>query len=174
MGARDSTEEHRAATPLELLFDLCFVVAVSRAASLLHHAVSHGDAGSAVVSYVLVFFAIWWAWMNFTWFASAYDNDDAVYRLLVFVQITGVLILAAGVPRAFDHRDFDVVFVGYLVLRAGLVTLWLRAGHHDLPRRRTTRQEQSPHPCRSVCHPAVSGRRCRQYSLPSGSGGRGE
>jgi low temperature requirement protein LtrA len=140
MGARDSTEEHRASTPLELLFDLCFVVAVSRGASLLHHAVSLGDAGSAVASYVLVFFAIWWAWMNFTWFASAYDNDDAVYRLLVFVQITGVLILAAGVPRAFDHRDFDVVFVGYLVLRAGLVTLWLRAGHHDLPRRRTTRR----------------------------------
>jgi low temperature requirement protein LtrA len=137
MGARDSAEAHRAATPLELLFDLCFVVAVSRAATLLHHAVSHGDAGSAVVSYVLVFFAIWWAWMNFTWFASAYDNDDAVYRLLVFVQITGVLILAAGVPRAFEHRDFDVVFVGYLVLRAGLVTLWLRAGRHDPPRRST-------------------------------------
>ena len=50
-----------------------------------------GDAGSAVVSYLLVFFAIWWAWMNFTWFASAYDNDDVVYRLLVLVQIAGVL-----------------------------------------------------------------------------------
>ena len=49
--------------------------------------------------------------MNFTWFASAYDNDDVVYRLLTLVQITGVLILAAGVPRAFDHRDFDIVFV---------------------------------------------------------------
>ena len=137
MGARDTNEEHRAATPLELLFDLCFVVAVSRAASLLHHAVSHGSAGRAVVSYVLVFFAIWWAWMNFTWFASAYDNDDVIYRLLVFVQITGVLILAAGVPRAFQHRDFDIVLVGYVVIRAGLVSLWLRAGRHSPPRRRT-------------------------------------
>ena len=69
-----------------------------------------------------MFFAIWWAWMNFTWFASAYDNDDVVYRLLTLVQITGVLILAAGVPRAFEHRDFDIVFVGYLVIRAGLVS----------------------------------------------------
>jgi low temperature requirement protein LtrA len=89
------------------------------------------------VSYVLVFFAIWWAWMNFTWFASAYDNDDVVYRLLVLVQITGVLILAAGVPHAFAHRDFDIVFVGYVVIRAGLVSLWVRAGRHDPPRRRT-------------------------------------
>jgi low temperature requirement protein LtrA len=137
MGSRDASEEHRASTPLELLYDLCFVVAIGRAASLLHHAISHGDAGYAVVSYVLVFFAIWWAWMNFTWFASAYDNDDVVYRVLVFVQMTGVLILAAGVPRAFEHRDFDIVLVGYLVMRAALVTLWLRAAHHD-PEGRTT------------------------------------
>src|SRR3954465_1369393 len=63
MGSRDTSEEHRASTPLELLYDLCFVVALARAATLLHHDVSHGDAGYAVVSYVLVFFAIWWAWM---------------------------------------------------------------------------------------------------------------
>jgi low temperature requirement protein LtrA len=138
MTSRDTDEEHRASTPLELLFDLCFVVAVARAASLLHHAVAAGDAGSAVVSYVLVFFAIWWAWMNFTWFSSAYDNDDVVYRLLTMVQITGVLILAAGVPRAFDHRDFDIVFVGYVVMRAGLVSLWLRAARYDDVRRSTT------------------------------------
>jgi low temperature requirement protein LtrA len=138
MTSRDTDEEHRASTPLELLFDLCFVVAVARAASLLHHAIAAGDAGSAVVSYVLVFFAIWWAWMNFTWFSSAYDNDDVIYRLLTLVQITGVLILAAGVPRAFDHRDFDIVFVGYLVIRTGLVTLWLRAARYDEARRATT------------------------------------
>jgi low temperature requirement protein LtrA len=128
MGARDVHEEHRASTPLELLFDLCFVVAVSRAASLLHHVESVGHAGTAVVSYLFVFFAIWWAWVNFTWFASAYDNDDVVYRLLVFVQITGVLILAAGVPEAFEHRTIDTVVVGYLVMRAALVTLWCAPG----------------------------------------------
>jgi low temperature requirement protein LtrA len=138
MSARDTREEHRAATPLELLFDLTFVVAVARAASLLHHAESADHIGHAVVSYVLVFFAIWWAWMNFTWFSSAYDNDDVIYRLLTLVQMTGVLVLAAGIPRAFDHRDFDVVFVGYCVMRVGLVTLWLRAARHDRGRRITT------------------------------------
>jgi low temperature requirement protein LtrA len=112
-------------------------VAVAQASNRLHHGVADGGAVSAVVSYVLVFFAIWWAWMNFTWFSSAYDNDDVPYRLLTFVQIVGVLILAAGVPRAFDNRDFDVVFVGYLVMRVGLVSLWLRAAYHDLGHRRT-------------------------------------
>ena len=75
----------------------------------------------------MVFFAIWWAWMNFTWFASAYDNDDVLYRLGVFVQIAGVLILAAGVPRAFASASFAIVTLGYAVMRVGLVSLWLRA-----------------------------------------------
>ena len=129
MTSRDTDEEHRASTPLELLFDLCFVVAVAagRRRSCTMRSPT-ATPGSAVVSYVLVFFAIWWAWMNFTWFSSAYDNDDVVYRLLTLVQITGVLILAAGVPRAFEHRDFDVVFVGYLVMRVGLVTPLVAGG----------------------------------------------
>ena len=45
-----------------------------------------------------MFFAIWWPWVNFTWFASAYDTDDVPYRLLAFVQMGGVLIVAAGHP----------------------------------------------------------------------------
>jgi low temperature requirement protein LtrA len=136
MAARDTAETGRAATPLELLFDLCFVVAVAQASGRLHHAVADGGAGSAVVSYVLVFFAIWWAWMNYSWFSSAYDNDDVPYRLLTLVEIAGVLILAAGVPRAFDDRNFDVTFLGYLVMRVGLVALWLRAARHDPAHRR--------------------------------------
>ena len=57
--------------------------------------------------------------MNFTWFASAYDTDDVAYRLAVFVQIVGVLILAAGVPRRSTHQDFAIVTLGYVVMRVG-------------------------------------------------------
>ena len=77
------------------------MVAVSQASAQLHHALGAGHFHTAVVGYLLVFFAIWWAWVNFTWFASAYDVDDLLYRLLTFVQIVGVLILAAGVDSAF-------------------------------------------------------------------------
>jgi len=135
MVARDTGEPHRVATSLELLFDLCFVVAVARAAAQLHHDLSAGHAGHGVLGYVMVFFAIWWAWVNFTWFASAYDTDDAVYRLTTLIQISGVLILAAGVTRAADHDDFRVVTVGYVVMRLALVAQWLRAAHGDPPRR---------------------------------------
>src|SRR5688572_24301986 len=108
MVPRRQTHGPRSATPLELFFDLCFVVAVAALAERLHHALaeSHFD---AIVAYVMVFFAIWWAWMNFTWFASAYDCDDGPYRLATFVQIAGVLVLAAGVPRAFDSKDFGLI-----------------------------------------------------------------
>ncbi|HEY1489311.1 MAG TPA: low temperature requirement protein A, partial [Micromonosporaceae bacterium] len=137
MVARDTTEEHRASTPLELLFDLCFVVAVSQASDRLHHALTSGEVGHGIGGYLLVFFAIWWAWVNFTWFASAYDNDDVAYRVTTLVQITGALILAAGVPRAFDDNNFTVVVIGYVVMRLAMVGQWLRAAYSD-PYRRWT------------------------------------
>jgi low temperature requirement protein LtrA len=131
MVARRSDEEHRASTPLELLFDLCFVVAVSQAASELNHSISGGRLGPGIVGYLMVFFAIWWAWMNFTWFASAYDTDDLAYRLLTFVQITGALILAAGVAGAFEHGDYATITLGYVVMRVAMVAQWLRAARAD-------------------------------------------
>jgi len=137
MRPRDPAEPHRVATPLELLFDLCFVVAVAQASAHLHHGLSAARWGETILGYTLVFFAIWWAWMNFTWFSSAYDTDDIAYRLTTFVQITGVLILAAGVPRAFDNKDFTVVVAGYVVMRIGLITQWLRAARGDRRGRKT-------------------------------------
>ncbi|GAB2839454.1 low temperature requirement protein A [Actinocorallia aurea] len=127
MGGRDPEEEHRASTPLELFFDLCFVVAVAQAGTALHHAIGEGHVAHGVGAYLMVFFAIWWAWMNFTWFASAYDTDDVPYRLTVLVQITGSLIIAAGVPRAFESEDFTVIVLGYVVMRTALIAQWLRA-----------------------------------------------
>jgi low temperature requirement protein LtrA len=131
MVARDRDEEHRASTPLELLFDLCFVVAVAQAALRLHHGIAEGHTGSTLVIYAAVFFAIWWAWVNFTWFASAYDTDDVPYRLLTMLQIAGVLVVAAGVPSAFEHHDFTAITVGYVIMRVAMIVQWLRAAAAD-------------------------------------------
>ena len=76
MLGRDPAEEGRGATPLELFFDLVVVVAVALAAGRLHHALVEGVGVASPLSDLLVFIAIWLAWMNFTWFASAYDTDD--------------------------------------------------------------------------------------------------
>lgn len=131
MRARRPDEKHRAATPLELLFDLCFVVAAAQAGARLVHALAEGDTGHGVTGYLLVFFAIWWAWVNFTWFASAYDTDDVPYRLATLVQMAGVLVLAAGIPRAFDDGDYGVAITGYVIMRVALAAQWLRAARGE-------------------------------------------
>lgn len=136
MTPRDPEEVHRVATPLELFFDLVFVVAIASAAAELHHGLSAGHL-DAIVGFVLVFFAIWWAWMNYTWFASAYDSDDVVFRLLTFTIMTGSLMLAAGVPDLFDDGQSGVVVAGYAVMRLGMVALWLRAAAAHPEGRRT-------------------------------------
>ncbi len=134
--ARDRDEPHRTATPLELFTDLCVVVAVAQAGTSLHHAIVDDRVASGLSHYALVFFAIYWAWLNFTWFASAYDNDDVGYRLLTLLQVVGVLILAAGVPRAFDDH-FATVVLGYVVMRIALVIQWIRVSYDDPACRQT-------------------------------------
>ena len=136
MSGRDVHEPHRVSTTLELLFDLTFVVAIASSAAQLHHEVSAGHLGTGLLGYATGFLSIWWAWMGFTWFASAYDCDDAGYRVMTMMQMVGVLILAAGVPKA-AHGDFTTAVIGYSVMRIGLLVLWLRAAHGDPKRRRT-------------------------------------
>ncbi len=118
---------HRASSPLELLFDLTFVVAVSSLTRELAEGIHAGNAGS-IPAFLMVFAAVWWAWINFTWFASAFDVDDALYRVLTLVQMAGVLVLAAGVPTAFEHNDFRAITVGYVIMRIAMLGQWLRAG----------------------------------------------
>ncbi|MGH2392341.1 MAG: low temperature requirement protein A [Candidatus Limnocylindria bacterium] len=131
MTGRDPNEPHRTASPLELLFDLCFVVAVAQAGTALHDDLAGGQIAHGLVSYLIIFFGIWWPWVNYTWFASAYDTDDVGYRLLTFVQIAGVLVATAGIPSAFDDLDFRVGVLGYVIMRIALVAQWIRAARED-------------------------------------------
>ncbi|HWH26439.1 MAG TPA: low temperature requirement protein A [Pseudolysinimonas sp.] len=140
MRGRDAAEDHRAATPLELLVDLVFIVAVASLVLQLAHGIAEGHGLESIPPFLMVFCSIWWAWMNFTWLASAYDTDDALYRLLTVVQMAGVLVLAAGVPAAFESVDFRAVTVGYLIMRIGLVGQWVRAAVEHAERRATTRR----------------------------------
>ncbi|MCW2529485.1 MAG: Low temperature requirement protein LtrA [Pseudonocardiales bacterium] len=111
MVSRDNEASHRPSTNLELLFDLTFVVGVASVARELANSLADGRYAHGLTGYITVFFAIWWAWVNFTWFASAYDTDDVPYRLLTLLQMGGVLVLAAGVPSAFEHHNFAGVSI---------------------------------------------------------------
>lgn len=131
MRPRSPDEAHRVSTPIELLFDLVIVIAVAQAASSLHHGLMEGHIGETIITYIMMFFALWWAWMGFTWFASAYDTDDIPYRLLVFVQITGALVIATGIERVFERGDLSVTVLGYIIMRVASVIQWLRAAQAD-------------------------------------------
>lgn len=141
MGGRDPHEPHRVATPLELLFDLTFVVAFGAAGNELAHALAENHAAAGLIGFGFAMFAICWAWINFSWFASAYDTDDWTFRLLTMVQMAGVLILALGLPEMFasiakgHHIDNRVMIAGYVVMRVAMVGQWLRVMRED-PRRR--------------------------------------
>src|ERR1700734_333607 len=137
MVPRDPNEAHRASTPLELFFDLTFVAAVASAGTGLEEGLVGGDARHVLIVFPLVFFAIWWAWMNFTWFASAYDTDDVPYRLMTLLQMAGVLVLAAGVPAAFTSSNYLGITIGFLVMRVGLVGQWIRAAAESPDGRKT-------------------------------------
>lgn len=139
MPPRDVHQHHRASTPLELLFDLVTVIAVAAAAGELHHGAAHGHALQAAGHFVLAFFAIWWAWMNYSWFASAYDNDDTLFRLLTLLVMAGSLVVAAGIPSFFQRSDLTLVVWGFVLMRLGMVLFWLRASLHDTARQATTR-----------------------------------
>lgn len=143
MTGRDPSEPHRAATPLELLFDLTFVVAFSQAGTQAAHLLELGHTGAAIGAFAFSMFAICWAWINYSWLASAFDNDDLFFRIATLVQMVGVLVLALGLPplfHSFDegaHLDNGVVIAGYVIMRVSTIALWLRIAAHNPRLRRT-------------------------------------
>src|SRR4051812_47611618 len=134
---RDPQERHRASTPLELLYDLTIVVAFGTAADELAHYVAEDHIATGIGGYVFASFAVSWAWLNYSWFASAYDTDDWVFRLATMVQMVGVLVLALGVPQMFDSLDHghtidnDVMVAGYVLMRVALLSLWWQVARQD-------------------------------------------
>lgn len=144
MYPRNPQEKHRVASVLELFFDLVFVIAVSTLATNAHHLIEAGltadstqhsahslpQIGVTITTigmYALIFEFIWWAWMNFTWFASSYDTDDWLYRINTFLQMIGVLVLTAGIEPMMHNADYRLAACGYVVMRLSMVSQWLRA-----------------------------------------------
>jgi low temperature requirement protein LtrA len=142
---RDPGEAHRASTPLELLYDLTIVVAIGTAANLLASYVAADQIGAGVVGFLFAVSAVIWAWVNYSWFASAYDTDDWVFRLATMVQMVGVIVLALGLQQAFQSiergavLDNGVMVAGYVVMRVSMVFLWAQVARHDARRRRAAK-----------------------------------
>jgi low temperature requirement protein LtrA len=142
MIGRDPGESHRSATPLELLFDLTFVVAFAQAADQMAHLLADGHVVAAITAFSFVMFAVCWAWINFSWFASAFDTDDWFFRVTTMVQMCGVLVLALGIPPVFASVDAaaplnnGVLVSGYIIMRVAMLAQWARVAIQDPVHRR--------------------------------------
>lgn len=128
---RSTTQEHRAATPLELMFDLAAVIAIAATVAGLHHAFAESHFAEGIINFIFSFFMIWIAWLNYTWFASAYDDESPLFRVLSMVIMFGALVLAAGIPTVFDTGAAYITLTGFVIMRVCLVALWLAAARGD-------------------------------------------
>lgn len=142
MRGRDPHERDRTTTPLELLYDLTYVVAFAAASDQLAEQLARGDVWPALGAYAFAVWAVSWAWLNFSWFASAYGNDDALFRLATIIEMIGVIVLTYGLPVSFEaaaHGESPnnlLLVIGYIIMRVPQIALWVRAAVEDPAHRR--------------------------------------
>ncbi len=122
-GQRDLEHE---VTPLELLFDLVFVFAITQVTSLL----THHPAWGGVLRGMLVLAAVWWAWTGYAWLTSTLDVDEGGVRLVMLAAMGTMLGVALAVPRAFG-ADAVLFGLAYLVVRILHLVLYAHAGRGD-------------------------------------------
>lgn len=121
----ESEQDGRSATPLELFFDLAFVLVVAALAARLSDSVDLAGAAT----FIGLFAVTWWAWASFAIYANRFDTDDVVYRLAKLTAMFAVVVMAATAEEATG--DGSVRFaLGYVAVRAALIGLYARAYRH--------------------------------------------
>jgi low temperature requirement protein LtrA len=120
-------------TPLELFFDLVFVLAITQCTALM----ADQPTWEGLVKGMLVLAVLWWAWVGYSWLTSVVDPEEGSIRIAVFAAMAGLLIVALCVPRAFD--DLALTFaIAYGVVRGGQVALLWISARGDPSFRRST------------------------------------
>jgi low temperature requirement protein LtrA len=120
-----STGEDRSATPLELFFDLAYVLVVGELASTLLDDLTWHGAGR----FAGLFVVMWLSWVGFTLYANRFDTDDAAFRVAKLMATFAVAGCAASAPEATGAYATEFAAC-YLLLRLVLVALYLRAWVH--------------------------------------------
>lgn len=119
------TTETRAASRLELFFDLAYVLAVAKLAATLLAELDW----AAVAEFTALFTLVWLSWVGFTLYANRFDTDDVIFRFAKFVAMAAILGCAASMSAATESQS--AAFIGsYLLGRLVLVGLYARAWRH--------------------------------------------
>jgi low temperature requirement protein LtrA len=119
-------------TPLELFFDLVFVLALTQCTALM----AAEPTWTGLARGLLVLGVLWWSWVGYAWLTSVVDPEEGAVRLSMFGAMAALLVAALCVPGAFG--DEALLFAcAYAVVRAGQIALFLLASRDDPPLRRS-------------------------------------
>jgi low temperature requirement protein LtrA len=119
--------------PLELFFDLVFVLAITQCTTLM----SHNPTWEGLGQGILVLGLLWWSWAAYAWLTSVLDPEEGAVRLVLFAAMASFLIAAICVPEAFGHLALEFA-VAYGAVRAAHIALFLIASRDDPGLRRST------------------------------------
>ena len=113
-------------SPLELFFDLVFVLALTQCTALM----AHEPTWAGLAKGVAILGVMWWAWVGYTWACSTVDPEEGSVRVVLFIAMAGLLVVALAIPGAFG--DEALIFaVAYGLVRAMQVALLVLAGRED-------------------------------------------
>jgi low temperature requirement protein LtrA len=127
-----SLREGERVRPLELLFDLVFVLAITQCTALILGDPSWGRLAEAV----LVLALLWWAWASYAWLTSVVDPEEGGVRIALIAAMAALLLVALSVPDAFDDHALEFA-VAYAAVRGAHIALFLLASRDDPGLRRS-------------------------------------
>jgi low temperature requirement protein LtrA len=113
-------------TPLELFFDLVFVLAITQCTALM----SHEPTWKGLAQGLLVLGVLWWAWVGYAWLTSVVDPEEGAVRLVIVAAMAALLVVSLCVPHAFGD-DALVFACAYGVVRAAHIALFVLASRDD-------------------------------------------
>ncbi|MGA8219381.1 MAG: low temperature requirement protein A [Solirubrobacterales bacterium] len=118
--------------PLELFFDLVFVLAITQCTTLMAHDPTWGRIGEGMLLLAL----LWWSWVGYSWLTSVFDPEEGAIRLVLFAAMASFLIAAICVPEAFGGLATEFA-IAYSAVRLAHVALFLLASRGDPAFRRS-------------------------------------
>jgi low temperature requirement protein LtrA len=112
--------------PLELFFDLVFVLALTQCTALM----ADNPTWDGLAQGMLVLGVLWWSWVGYAWLTSVVDPEEGAVRLAIFAAMAAFLVAALCVPEAFD--EYALLFAcAYALVRIAQIALFVLASRDD-------------------------------------------